>query len=194
MPVDVEFNEDLEALAAYLAHYDLVTLAELHGVITAAVSGPKSILPTRWLSALKLDKFSSIEEISAVISTITDMHNKAVDDLVSKRYYPLLHYDRLYDEIYACEFEVASAWSRGYLMGVELHQDKWSLLGGNEIVKLLSPIVTLSNGDDQSSDKLFKSNHAGLLSRSAIDIYYFWHEDEDEDTNIVVDLSCSTIH
>ena len=185
MSIDPQFTNDLFVLAKYLESRDLITLAELHGLITAAASSPKFVSFDQWLPSLGLDEFASIEEAKTVLAIITDMHNRAVEYLESKQYHPLLSYDA---DVFVSETNAAVAWSEGYMVGIGLCEDEWRLRGGVEVEKLLSPIIVLAADDSElntQSSEAFKSVYVDLISNAAINIYYFWHVQQGNKTTSI---------
>ena len=177
MTFDKKFSlNKLFDFAGYLKICHSVTLAELHGLITAVVSSPKLVSPNEWLSPLGLDEFESKMEAKAALSTIADMHNQAIVSLESKQYCPFLGYDGV--SSFVTEVDAAVAWSEGYMAGVALHEDEWLLLGGAEVEKLLAPIIVLAASEEDLHNQgggICKLSCVDFLPDAAISIYHFWH-------------------
>ena len=192
MKPDKNFSPNkLFDFAGYLHVRHSVTLAELHGLITAAVSSPKLVSPDEWLSLLGLDKFESIVEAKSVLATIMDIHDKAIISLKSKQYCPLLGYDGA--NAFAAEVDAAVAWSEGYMAGIALHEDDWLLLGGAEVEKLLAPIIVLAANDNTESE-LSRLAYVTLLSDAAINVYHFWHSQGSKTLHSSIIDNARTLH
>ena len=177
MQSDKNFSSNkLFNFAGYLKICHSVTLAELHGLVTAAVSSPKLVSSDEWLSPLRLDEFESRTEAQAVLTTLTDMHNKTVTSLESKQYCSWLSYDGV--DAFACEVDAAVAWSEGYMAGVALHEDDWLLSSGAEVEKLLAPIIVLAASEEDLRNQgggICKLSCVDFLPDAAINVYHFWH-------------------
>jgi uncharacterized protein len=115
-------------------------ISELDGFLTAIVSGPVTVVPSRWLPAVYGDfepVWDSLEEAQAILSLLIRHMNDIADSLIAdpQDFEPIFM-----ESVRGGESAlIVDAWCEGYMRGVALTADEWSS-AGVEIADLLAPI------------------------------------------------------
>ena len=70
-------DNDIEILGRFLEKHELISLLELHGFLSAVVSGPNMIMPSEWLDYLELNTgaFETMDEAQAIMGTVMSLYN-----------------------------------------------------------------------------------------------------------------------
>ena len=115
----------------------IVCISELDGFLTAVVSGPVLIPPSRWLPVVWGDfepEFEGIEDFQRVFSLMIRHMNGIVGTLMDEPedFEPVVM-ERERDG-------KTDAWCFGYMKGVDLASDDWDE-GGKEMKRLLLPMI-----------------------------------------------------
>ena len=123
----------------------ILTLSELDGFLTAVVSGPEVIAPSRWLPAVWGDvepQWESPQAFERIFTLLVRHMNGIIDTL--------LYSEQVFEPIFM-ESEIAGKthtivyeWCTGYMRGIGLAQEQWEN-GGDEVLGLLSPIDIFTN-------------------------------------------------
>jgi uncharacterized protein len=126
----------------------VLDITELDGLFTAIVSGPVSVMPSRWLPAVwgdfepVRDDEKELEEILSLMmrhmNAIAHMLKEAPED------FEPLYVER---EAEGHTYTVVDEWCHGYWRGVQLAQDAWDA-GGKEMATLLTPILAFTEVTD----------------------------------------------
>lgn len=109
-------EEELDRLSAFLDSPALfegaMDLVEAHGFLTAIVSAPSTLMPSRWQPLLfgGPPQFESLEQAQEVFGLLTRMNNEIAHDLLVGSFEPLGYPDPLDLE----------RWCVGYLAGARL--------------------------------------------------------------------------
>ncbi|MGD8106270.1 YecA family protein [Pantoea sp. FN0302] len=121
-----------EMLDKYGSEESIVDVAELDGLLTAVLSGPKTIEPAQWLVALwggekRIPKWSNEREMNRFMELCFQHMNDIADRLAD---FPE-QFDPLFGvrETEGQDFTVVEEWCFGYMRGVALSD--WSTLPEN---------------------------------------------------------------
>lgn len=118
----------------------IVELSGLDGLLTAVVSGPNTVSPSRWLEVVWGDfepDWESKEELEHFMSIAVRHSNGIVGMLMHQpgEFEPIFHESHVDGAIVA----IVDEWCEGYMRGVGLDADAWAA-GGERIAELLTPI------------------------------------------------------
>jgi uncharacterized protein len=119
----------------------ILCVSELDGFLTAIVSGPVTVVPSRWLPAVWGDfepTWDSIEEANTFMNLVMRLMNFNAVVLTEEpeRFEPLF-LEREWKDKKAL---VVDEWCEGFLRGVELTGELWAA-GGTEIQDMMRPIL-----------------------------------------------------
>jgi uncharacterized protein len=126
----------------------VIDVSELDGFLTAIVSGPVLIVPSRWLPALWGDFepiWDSVDEAKKFISLLTQHSNNIAAMLMEDpaAFAPVFEERRVEDRWVT----IVDEWCEGYLRAVRLAKNEWQA-GGQEIADLLAPIRAFTEETD----------------------------------------------
>jgi uncharacterized protein len=115
-------------------------ISSLDGLLTAVVSGPVTLPPSRWLPALWGDfepVWDSMADAERVLTLVMRHSNSIAAHLIEEpeTFEPLF----LEREVEGKTYTIVDEWCEGYRRGVELAEAEWTA-GGDEITTLLEPI------------------------------------------------------
>jgi uncharacterized protein len=118
----------------------VIDIPELDGFLTAIVSGPVVLVPSRWLPALWGDFepiWNSVDEHQRFMSLLIQHSNNIAGMLMEDPadFEPLFEERRVKDRWVT----IVDEWCEGYVRAVRLAEDEWRA-GGQEITDLLAPI------------------------------------------------------
>jgi uncharacterized protein len=118
----------------------VIGLTGLDGLLTAVVSGPVTVPPSRWLPAVWGDfepVLDSTAEAEHMLMILVRHMNSIAAHLIEEpeSFEPMF----LEHEIEGKTFAIVDEWCEGYRRGVELAEAEWRA-GGAEVVALLEPI------------------------------------------------------
>lgn len=118
----------------------VLCISELDGFFTAVVSGPVTILPSRWLPAIWGDftpVWENVKAFEEVISLLMRHMNDIAAMLMDQPedFEPLFLQRTVEDETII----IVDEWCEGYMRGVALAADQWEA-GGLQMKVLLAPI------------------------------------------------------
>jgi uncharacterized protein len=118
----------------------VLDVSELDGLLTAVVSGPVTIVPSRWLPAVWGDfepTWDNLEDYEAFMSMLVRHMNCIAEILIEEPE----AFEPMYLETLANgkAVVVVDEWCEGYMRGVGLAFEEWSA-GAPEITDLLTPI------------------------------------------------------
>ena len=175
-------KSDLKKLAYYLESNQLLSLFELHGYLTAIVSGPEMIMPSIWMDFLGLNdgEFDSMEEAQEILGSIMALYNDICTQLKNRTFRIItIKAQQSRDQKQTAK----ELWAKGYLLAVNFDQDSW--LTNDEISSLMLPIVALRFADEVLQELLdrnrsditieqLKQYGYDQLSEAAIAVYDYW--------------------
>jgi uncharacterized protein len=196
-PFDPLSDEELERLQAILLDRvdekavtdgkdeGVVDVSELDGFLTAVVSGPVTIVPSRWLPAVWGDfepTWDSLDDYGACMSLLMRHMNNIAETLIEEPG----AFEPMYRE-HVWEGEtvvVVDEWCEGYMRAVGLAAEEWRA-GEPEIKALLEPIRAFTEeanwpaheiADREQAEKLrdaiapnVRAIHAHWFARRALD-------------------------
>lgn len=118
----------------------ILDISELDGFLTAVVSGPVVLVPSRWLPAMWGDfepVWASADEFQRFMSLLMQHSNSIAGMLVEtpEAFEPMFYERKLEDRAVT----IVDEWCEGYMRGVRLAEKEWRA-GGQEIADLLAPI------------------------------------------------------
>jgi uncharacterized protein len=118
----------------------VIGVSELDGLLTAIVSGPVIVVPSRWLPAVYGDfepMWEELEDAESILSLLFRHMNGIAYVLIEEPH----HFEPIFMESVRGGEPVliVDEWCEGYLRGVALTADEWSS-AGPEIADLLAPI------------------------------------------------------
>ena len=138
-------HKQLQKLAQFLEHNQAshMTVAYVHGFVTAIVSSPESILLSDWLEHLNFS-FESKQQMQTIISIIMTLYNATIDAFDEGCFQPIFNdTKKVIDDL-----EQAALWTRGYLEAAS-HFSRYALFeGGGIAVELVHPIASLALSDE----------------------------------------------
>ena len=126
----------------------ILDIPELDGFLTAIVSGPVVLVPSRWLPALWGDFepiWTSADDYQTLMSLIIQHSNNIASLLIEdpEAFEPLF-YERKFEDR---TVTVVDEWCEGYVRAVRLAGEAWRA-GGQEITDLLAPIRAFTEETD----------------------------------------------
>jgi uncharacterized protein len=133
-------DETADRIAAAGGDEGILDMSELDGFLTAIVSGPNSIMPSRWLPVVwgaEPPKWESPDEFEAVFALIMRHLNSNVATLMQApdQFEPMFNESRLEGKTYL----VVDEWCIGYMRGIALDADAWTE-SDPQVAALLRPI------------------------------------------------------
>ncbi len=111
----------------------ILDMSELDGFLTTVVIGPTVVMPSRWLPAIwggEMPPFASEDEAQRVTLCIMRHMNSIVMEfqVAPREFMPLFNYREVDDQEYA----IVDEWCYGFLRGVALMADAWSMVEARE--------------------------------------------------------------
>jgi len=118
----------------------ILDVSELDGLLTAVVSGPVVLVPSRWLPAVWGDFepiWEGAEEAQRFMALVMRHYNCLAGMLMEdpEAFEPMF-YERTLDDR---TVTIVDEWCEGYLRGVRLAEEEWRA-GGQDIAHLLAPV------------------------------------------------------
>lgn len=156
-------------LDQYLQKNKARAIVEIDGLLTAILSGPKLIPPSKWLQLIGVGQiqFNSMEQIQQVMGSLIKLSNDIVTTLQTKTYFPLSLLRA--DEANNWEQKLLEAqlWSRGYVKGIETWDIDLSLAADKKdadehIMDIIFPIISLTISDKEL-EKNYNDQELNLL-------------------------------
>jgi uncharacterized protein len=118
----------------------VLDVSELDGFLTATVSGPVTIVPSRWLPAVWGDfepTWHGMGDYTAVMSMLMRHMNGIAETLIAEAgAFEPMYLEHVWK---GKPVVVVDEWCEGYMRGVRLAADEWGA-GASEIADLLAPI------------------------------------------------------
>ena len=150
-------------------------LDELHGLLTALISGPEPVPPAEWLPLVwRQAGADSGDEAEEILDLVMRLHNEITRSLAQRRgFQPLLHSDGEDTDV-----PQPQGWCRGYAMGTGFRPQRWRA-ADDRLFRLLFPILLL-HGPESSGRRPGKPDPAAVadaLPGVAQRIYDYWRPD-----------------
>lgn len=126
----------------------VLDVSELDGLLTAIVSGPVMIPPSRWLPAIWGDfepVWDSQADFEKVLSMLMRHMNAIAATLLEQPedFEPIF----LEREVEGKTYTIVDEWCEGYRRGVGLAPEQWEA-AGPDMIKLLTPILAFTQAID----------------------------------------------
>lgn len=156
----------------------VLDVSELDGLLTAIVSGPETIQPSRWLPAVWGDyepAWKSEKDFEEIL-TLMIRHMNSIAAILMEQpqdFEPMFHEHEVKGKAYT----IVDEWCQGYMRGVALAMDAWDA-GGQEVSTMLMPfLVFVSEKGWEMLDKM-NSEEVENLQQAVItnvrEIHAFW--------------------
>lgn len=156
----------------------MFNVSELDGFLTALVSGPAVVQPSRWLPVVWGDfvpMWKNAKEFETVLALLVRHMNGIAATLMTQPddFEPLLLERVLEGKTYT----IVDDWCEGYVQGVKLTADLWGA-GGLEMEIFLMPIRAFTSEKDWrahelSSDVEIENLH-NAITRNVSEIHAYW--------------------
>lgn len=154
----------------------LLCVPDLDGFLTAIVSGPAMIPPSKWLPAVWGDfqpSWASEADFSAIFTLMTRHMNTLSWVLMNdpESFEPIFHEHRVRGKMYL----IVDEWCEGYLRGMVLAEE-WRD-GGEHIENLLAPIRAFTGASDWSGHELSEKEMVKLqqaITSNVREIHAWW--------------------
>jgi uncharacterized protein len=171
---------DLARLEHFLASSacgrEAMTLSRAHGFMTAAISGPETVLPGEWIR-LALDEpvFEDAGQAEDMLGLMMRLYQEIAANLPKRgEFRPIFEQqnNELGEHIVS-----ADEWCRGYVSGMTLSGDIWASQSDNGLGALLAPIFILVRPGDEEEKALRAQRYealCALIPGAAEDIYHYW--------------------
>lgn len=156
----------------------ILDVSELDGLLTAVVSGPVTIPPSQWLTAVWGDyepaweSEADFEQIFTLM--MRHMNGIAVTLMEQPQDFEPLFFER---ESEGKTYMVVDEWCHGYMRGVGLAMETWDE-AGREMFALLTPVIVFVSEEgwkilDQMSEEEVE-NLRQAITPNVRDIHAFW--------------------
>jgi len=156
----------------------VLDISELDGLLTAIVSSPVVIQPSRWLPAVWGDfepVWESEQDFGDMLSLIMRHMNGIAATLMEQPddFEPIF----LEHEAEGKTYTIVDEWCEGYMRGVALAADQWDA-GGREMTILLTPILAFTSvlgwrAHDMNS-KAETENIRNAITPNVREIHAYW--------------------
>ncbi len=158
----------------------VLDVSELDGFLTAIVSGPVTVLPSRWLPAVWGDfepTWHSADDYGAFMSMLMRHMNSIAEFLIEE---PEAFEPVFLEHIWKGKrVVVVDEWCEGYMRGVGLAADEWRV-GASEIADLLAPIRAFTEETDWLAHEIAEPEQVEKLrdaiAPSARALHAYWLE------------------
>lgn len=132
----------------------ILGISDLDGFFTALVSGPVTIMPSRWLLAVWGDfepVWKDMKDFEACLSLMMRHMNSIAAWLMEQpaEFEPIF-LERVHE---GKTVTIVDEWCEGYMRGVSLAADRWEA-GGLEMAVLLAPIRAFTSETDWQAHNL----------------------------------------
>lgn len=137
----------INELDRFLQSKGAVSVVELHGLLTAVISAPEIILPSKWMQLSKIQDidFASPKQANGIMQSIMSLYNDVSINLRQRTYKPMLYIPPSSDlakvpeeEIWQQMIKNSKLWAKGYLVG----ETSWPFKGN---LKFAEDIPSLSD-------------------------------------------------
>lgn len=171
-------DEAGEKIAAAGGDEGVIDLSEFDGFLTALVSGPNVIVPSRWLPAMwgaAEPIWESADQFQEIFGLIVRHQNSIAATLLHdpQAFEPMFSEG----EVEGKTYRIVGEWCHGYMRGVALDADAWSASDA-DIEGLLRPIQLFGTEEgwrriDAMSDA-DKARERNAIPQSVRALYEYW--------------------
>lgn len=174
-------DDELAELDAFLlsdaCDDEVLTVDEVHGLLTALLTGPQPLPESEWLPiAWGEPQFSDASQRDHMLAMMRRLYHDIEATLQAGRdFEPLAVEVEEEDGTVVIAYE---GWCFGFMLGVESCQDEWDQLPKNE-ENLLAPMAQLAllNSDEEPEmDDEEYEQWVELLPGAVMGLYSYWHE------------------
>ena len=155
---------------------EVLTVDEVHGLLTALLAGPQPLPEEEWLPmAWGEPEFADDAERQHMVGLMRRMHDDIDETLKLGRDFEPLAVEVEENGVDVVAFE---GWCFGFMLGVETCQDEWDSLPKDE-GNLLAPMAQLAllNSDEEPEmDDEEYEQWVELLPGAVMGLYSYWHE------------------
>lgn len=155
----------------------VLDVSELDGLLTALVSGPVVVHPSRWLPVVWGDfepEWKNVKEFEAVLTLlIRHMNGIAAALMTQPEDFEPLFLERVVE---GKTYAIVDEWCEGYVQGVNLTADLWGA-GGLEMEVLLMPIRAFTSETDWRAHELSDveiENLHDAITHNVREIHAYW--------------------
>jgi uncharacterized protein len=163
-------------------------VSELDGFLTAIVSGPITVAPSRWIPAVWGDfepVWQELGEFEAILSLLVRHMNSIAEFLIEdpEEFEPMF----MEHATDGGPVPVVDEWCEGYVRGVALTADAWTS-GAPEVADLLAPIRAFTEGTNWLAHEIDEPQQVEKLRAAiapnarAIHAYWLWLRAKDSPT------------
>ena len=158
----------------------ILTVSELDGFLTAIVSGPNTIQPSKWLPVVRADvkpEWESPEEFEHIFGLMV----RHMNDIVALLMEPESQFGPLYLEFENDgQYHVSvTEWCEGYLKGVLINATSWDE-ADDDIAELLGTIILFTDEGDIGLRRSLMAEDRTMLeakiASAAQEIHRYWLE------------------
>jgi yecA family protein len=155
---------------------DSMGLSRAHGFLTAAVSGPETVMPDEWIR-LVFDEpvFVDAAQADDILDLIMRLYRDIARNLPQQGVFTPV-FDIVRDADGSENFS-ADEWCLGYVSGMSLAGDVWAEHAKHELGEMLTPIFIIVSPEDTEEGKLREERYGQLCSMLpgvAEAIYQYW--------------------
>jgi uncharacterized protein len=164
---------------------DAMPLTELHGYLTAVVSGPTVILPSEWLPSVWGEgaTFETMEQAQEATALLMSLYNEISGGLnAGEPFAPLISFN---PNVEGEPLPIVEDWCYGYVQGMALRGPLWHARFDGPLRSLLAPILRFGvwdeNDPENSAAPTDLDEHrewAAMLPEAAMAVYAYWREQE----------------
>jgi uncharacterized protein len=155
----------------------VLDVSDLDGMLTAIVSAPVTVPPSRWLPAVWGDFEPVWEEMTDFqeIFSLLIRHMNSIADLLMQQpedFEPLFHERVVHERRYL----IVDEWCEGYWRGVRLAEPQW-IDGDEEVARLLAPILGFTAQTNWAAHEYEQAETERLqqtIAASARLLHEFW--------------------
>lgn len=156
----------------------VLNVSELDGLLTALVSGPVVVPPSRWLPVVWGDfepEWKNAQEFEAVFTMlIRHMNGIATALMTQPEDFELLFLERT---VGGKTYTIVDEWCEGYMQGVKLTADLWKV-EDLEMKLMLMPIRAFTSETDWRGHELSTNaeieNLQKAITRNVREIHAYW--------------------
>lgn len=171
-------DETGDRIAAARDDEGILDVSELDGFLTALVSSPSVIVPSRWLPAIwgvREPIWESADHFQEIFGLIVRHQNSIAATLLHdpQAFEPIFHEREVEGRFYL----IVDEWCHGYMRGVALDADAWSARDA-DIKELLRPIQLWGTEDGwQQVDAMSDADQAreqNAIPQSVRALHKYW--------------------
>jgi uncharacterized protein len=164
-----------ETLFKYATGISLQNISELHGFLTAIVSGPNALPPSAWLHEIwggeeDQPAWESMDEVQHFMGAVFNMMNHIAHELMESPH--------TFTAIFMGDAQttITSDWCSGYMNGVELDLEAWENMPDRLMAQLdfidESALMLVMDEEKQPARQMQQHNDA--VVDAAVQLHAYW--------------------